>query len=407
MPIARVPMPRMGSSVHSGTVIEWLRKEGDEVRKGEPLLVAQSEKVEFEVEAPYSGRLARVLVAADATVPVGEAVALIETQEAVPPEETPPPETARGLDGGQPAAEGRRGFLSPRVKRLAAEAGVGLEELSRIPGTGSGGRVTEEDLMRYLGARSAGGVSDADLPPDEAERVPLTPMRRKIAQRMAESVRTIPQYTTFDAADVSAIVAWRKGHGEKFLARTGVPLTYTPFVARAVVSALLEPEFKALNSRWTEEAIFLFRSVHLGFAVALEEGLIVPVARGAEKLGFIDLCRSLQLLADRARQGTLRPEEAAGGSFTLTNVGATGSLFATPLINPPEVAILGIGAIQKQLVVLRDDSTAIRDRMGLSLTADHRVVDGWVAARFNRAVCERLEDFDFAELNAVVTGERP
>ncbi|MBI2880363.1 MAG: 2-oxo acid dehydrogenase subunit E2 [Candidatus Tectomicrobia bacterium] len=407
MPIARVPMPQMGSSVHSGTVIEWLRKEGDEVRKGEPLLVAQSEKVEFEVEAPYSGRLARVLAAADATVPVGEAVALIETQEAVPPEGKPPPETAREPDRGQPAAEGRHGFLSPRVKRLAAEAGVGLEELSRIPGTGSGGRVTEEDLRRYLGVRSAGGVSDADFPPDEAERVPLTPMRRKIAQRMAESVRTIPQYTTFDAADVSAIVAWRKGHGEKFLARTGVPLTYTPFVARAVVSALLEPEFKALNSRWTEEAIFLFRSVHLGFAVALEEGLIVPVARGAEKLGFIDLCRSLQLLADRARQGTLRPEEAAGGSFTLTNVGATGSLFATPLINPPEVAILGIGAIQKQLVVLRDDSTAIRDRMGLSLTADHRVVDGWVAARFNRAVCERLEGFDFAELNAVVTGEKP
>lgn len=407
MPIARVPMPQMGSSVHSGTVIEWLRKEGDEVRKGEPLLVAQSEKVEFEVEAPYSGRLARVLAAADATVPVGEAVALIETQEAVPPEGKPPPETAREPDRGQPAAEGRHGFLSPRVKRLAAEAGVGLEELSRIPGTGSGGRVTEEDLRRYLGVRSAGGVSDADFPPDEAERVPLTPMRRKIAQRMAESVRTIPQYTTFDAADVSAIVAWRKGHGEKFLARTGVPLTYTPFVARAVVSALLEPEFKALNSRWTEEAIFLFRSVHLGFAVALEEGLIVPVARGAEKLGFIDLCRSLQLLADRARHGTLRPEEAAGGSFTLTNVGATGSLFATPLINPPEVAILGIGAIQKQLVVLRDDSTAIRDRMGLSLTADHRVVDGWVAARFNRAVCERLEGFDFAELNAVVTGEKP
>ncbi|MFQ5911811.1 MAG: dihydrolipoamide acetyltransferase family protein [Nitrospinota bacterium] len=399
MPIARVLMPRMGTSVHEGTVIEWLKEQGDEVQKGEALLVAQSEKVDFEIEAPYPGRLAEVLVAADATVPVGEALALIETQEAVPAEEEEPAKETTPQAEKKTGADERRVFLSPRVKRLAADAGLGPEDLSKIQGTGSGGRVTEGDLKKYV-EKEPPAVEPSLT---EAERIPLSRMRREIARRLAESVRTIPQYTTFDAADVSATVAWRRENGERFFAKTGVHLTYTPFIARAVISALSELEFKALNSRWSEDAIFHFKSVHLGIAVALEDGLIVTVIREAEKLGFLDLCRTIQLLADRARQGTLKPEEAAGGTFTITNVGAAGSLFATPLINPPEAAILGVGTIQKQVVALDDGSTAIRERMGLSLTSDHRIVDGWVAARFTRAVCERLENFDFTELNPAVS----
>jgi pyruvate/2-oxoglutarate dehydrogenase complex dihydrolipoamide acyltransferase (E2) component len=400
MATARLSMPRMGTSVHEGTVIEWLKREGDEVQKGEPLLVAESEKVEFEVESPYRGRLAKILVSADTTVPVGETLALIETEEVVSAVEEELPTGVIPQTEEREAVE-RRGFLSPRVKRLAAEAGIGLEELSRIPGTGRGGRVTEEDLQRYLQERAKAPILEPS--PEEAERVPLSRMRRRIAERMAESARTIPQVTTFDAADMSTLVAWRKEMGERFFARTGVHLTYTPFIARAVLLALSEPAFRALNSRWADDATFLFKAVHLGIAVALEDGLIVPVIRDAEGLPFVELARAIQLLSDRARQGDLRPEEATGGTFTITNVGPAGSLFATPLINPPEAAILAVGAIQKQVGVLADGSTAVRDRMGLSLTVDHRMVDGWVAARFNRGVCERLEAFDLDELSASLT----
>lgn len=401
MATIRLSMPRMGTSVHEGTVIEWLKKEGDEVQKGESLLLAESEKVEFEVESPYRGRLAKILVAADTAVPVGETLALIETEEAVPAEEERPPVGAapEAAKAERPVEE-RRAFLSPRVRRLAAEAGLGPEELLKISGTGRGGRVTEEDLQRYLQERAKAPALEPS--PVEAERVPLSRMRRRIAERMAESARTIPQVTTFDVADMSAIVAWRKENGERFFARTGVHLTYTPFIARAVLLALSEPAFRVLNSRFAEDALFLFKAVHLGIAVALEEGLIVPVIRDAEKLGFVELARAVQLLSDRARQGDLRPEEAAGGTFTITNVGPAGGLFATPLINPPEAAILAVGAIQRQVVALPDGSTAVRDRVGLSLTVDHRMVDGWVAARFNRAVCGRLEAFDLEALSTLL-----
>ncbi len=400
MATAQILMPRMGTSVHEGTVTQWLKQEGDELQKGEPLLAAESAKVEFEVESPYEGRLAKILVAAEKTVPVGEALALIETEEVISPEEevapvAPPAEKAPQKEAGE-----RRGFLSPRVKRLAAESGVGLEELSKLSGTGRGGRVTEEDLQKYLKGRPTGR---AEPSPEEADRIPLSRMRRRIAERMIESARTTPQFTTLDVADLSTIVAWRRENSENFFARTGVRLTYTPFIARATLMALSKPEFRVLNSRWGEEAIFHFKAVHLGIAVALAEGLIVPVVRDAQGLSFVDLAKAIQTLSDRAHQGNLRPEEAAGGTFTLTNVGATGSLFGTPLINPPEAAILGAGAIQKEVVALPDGSTAVRDRMGLSLTVDHRLVDGWVAGKFNRTVCEQLEGFDLAELCTSLT----
>ncbi len=341
-------------------------------------------------------------MAAEKTVPVGEALALIETEEAISPEEETPvaPPAENAPSAGKKEADERRGFLSPRLKRLAAESGVKLEELSKLSGTGRGGRVTEEDLQKYLKGRPAGRPKPS---PEEADRIPLSRMRRRIAERMVESARTIPQFTTVDVADVSAIVAWRKENGENFFARTGVRLTYTPFIAQATLMALLKPEFRVLNSRWSDEAIFLFKAVHLGIAVALEEGLIVPVVRDAQGLNFVDLAKAIQTLSDRAHQGGLRPEEATGGTFSLTNVGATGSLFGTPLINPPEAAILGAGAIQKEVVAIPDGSTAVRDRMGLSLTVDHRLVDGWMAGKFNRTVCEQLEGFNLAELSASLT----
>ena len=407
MATAQILMPRMGTSVHEGTVTQWLKQEGDELRKGEPLLAAESAKVEFEVESPYGGRLAKILVAVEKTVPVGEALALIETEEAISPEGEVPPVAPPAEKAPQKEADERRGFFSPRLKRLAAESGVKLEELAKLSGTGRGGRITEEDLQKYLKGRPAGKAEpspeEAEPSPEEADRIPLSRMRRQIAERMVESARTIPQFTTLDVADLSAIVTWKRENGENFCARTGARLTYTPFIARATLVALSKPEFRVLNSCWGDEAIFLFKAVHLGIAVALEEGLIVPVVRDAQGLNFVDLARAIQTLSDRAHQGGLRPEEAAGGTFSLTNVGATGSLFGTPLINPPEAAILGAGAIQKEVVALPDGSTAVRDRMGLSLTVDHRLVDGWVAGKFNRAICEQLEGFDLAELSASLT----
>ncbi|MEE8110725.1 MAG: dihydrolipoamide acetyltransferase family protein [bacterium] len=414
---AKISMPRMGTSVHEGTVVQWLKKEGDTLSRGEPLFLAESEKVEFEVESPYNGRLVKIFVLADTTVPVGEALAVIETEEAVSTEEeatvqaeSPPAQAASPVSSGRqvagPRKERTERFLSPRVRRLARDRGIPLEEVTGLAGSGRDGRVTEEDLKSYLANRKAvqaGQDRQAPAleypPPEDADVYPLSRLRATLARRLSASVRDIPQFTTFDEADVTEIVKQRKARGEASFAKKGIHLTHTHVLAWAVLRAFEKIEFRSLNARFGGDVIYIFRDVHLGIAVAVPDGLIVPVVRRAETLSFEDLARQIQDLADRARQGMLSPGEVSGSTFTISNVGSAGSLYATPIVNPPEAAILGVGAIRKRVVPLEDGSIGVRDRLGVSLTVDHRIVDGMLAAQFNRAVCRNLESFDFTILD--------
>ena len=413
----KILMPRMGTSVHEGTVVQWLKEEGDVLKKGDPLLLAESEKVEFEMESPYNGRLVKILTPVQSAIPVGVTMALVETEDEVLVEEEsefgPDPAGAAAPTDGEappPATEQGEGqpFLSPRVRRLARERGVPLEEAAKISGSGRNGRVTEADLEAYVAQRGSGPAAGAAGPaagaveipvPEDADVLPLSPLRRRLSRRLSESVQGVPQFTTFDEADVTDIVERRKAKGELTFARKGIHLTVTHFLAWAAIRALERIEFQPLNARFAGDAIHQFRNIHLGVAVAVPDGLLVPVIRGAEALSFAELARRVTDLADQARQGTLTPENASGSTFTITNAGAAGSLYATPLLNPPEAAILGAGAIRKRVVPLEDGSIGIRDRMGVSLSVDHRVVDGMLAAQFNRVVCQNLEQFDFSVLD--------
>jgi pyruvate/2-oxoglutarate dehydrogenase complex dihydrolipoamide acyltransferase (E2) component len=410
----------MGTSVHEGTIVQWLKEEGEPLKKGDALLLAESEKVEFEVESPYSGRLMKILVPADSSVPVGEALAVVETEDAVSADaqeaqgaaSPPSPASSSSVPDRRavPSEKGGPGtLLSPRVRRMAKDYGVALEEVAGIAGTGQGGRLTKSDFEAYLASRKGngadlrGGVASSGgnrvLPqPENTDVVPLTPLRKRLARRLSASVHEIPQFTTFDEADVTEIVEYRKGKGESTFARKGIHLTYTHFLSWAALRAIEHIEFRSLNALFGGDVIYHFRNVHLGIAVAVPDGLLVPVIRGAEKLSFDELARQIQDLADQARQGTLSPEDVTGSTFTISNAGAAGSIYATPIINPPEAAILGVGTIRKRVVLLEDGSIGVRDRMGISLSVDHRMVDGMLAATFNRVVCKNMDTFDFSVL---------
>lgn len=306
--------------------------------------------------------------------------------------------------------------MSPVVARLVAEHGL---DLAAIPGTGQGGRVTKQDVLRYIEARPAiepapetahavaeatpglgatPGGTEASPPapppiPDDAEIVPLSPMRRAIAEHMARSVRTAPHVTTVMEVDLGRVLAHREASRAAF-ERQGVRLTLTPYFVQAAAVAL--GQVPVLNGSFTEEGIVLNRRIHIGVAVALDEGLLVPVVRDADEKNLLGLARAVNDLAARARSRRLRPDETQGGTFTITNHGVSGSLFATPIINQPQAAILGIGAIVKRPIVISQDgidAIAIRPLAYLSLTFDHRIADGATADGFLAAVKQALEGY--------------
>lgn len=418
-------MPQLGESVTEGTIGRWLKRPGETVSKYEPLLEVITDKVDTEVPAPEAGTLLEILVAEGETVRVGTVIARIGAPEeaatiaqpATPLEQpapvAPQPAAAPQPAVAQPVADGttRSGFISPVVARLAAEHGL---DLTRISGTGQGGRVTKQDVLRYLETRQAeAAVASPTAPvapapsvvetppapapvvatflPEDAELVPLTPMRRSIAEHMERSVRTAPHVTTVMEADLSRVVAHREANKAAF-ERQGARLTFTPYFVQAVVAGL--QRVPVMNGRFTEAGIVLNRRIHIGVAVALDEGLLVPVIRNADEKNLLGLARIVNDLAERARTRRLAPDETQGGTFTITNHGVSGSLFATPIINQPQAAILGVGAIVKRPVVVTQhgvDAIAIKPMCYLSLTFDHRVADGATADAFLAAVKAALE----------------
>jgi pyruvate dehydrogenase E2 component (dihydrolipoamide acetyltransferase) len=430
-----VVMPQMGESLAEGTLVRWLKQPGEQVARDEPLFEISTDKVDTDVPSPVAGVLKDVLVQEGQTVGVGSPVAVVESAEGAPAAESAPAAAPAAATGGaeepaghfrsahapqllsfrrgpRPQAEPRSSrqpagappqsrSYSPAVLGAARQAGLSPDVLTRLPGSGRGGRLTKRDVEAFLRERGAAPTAAsgaaADVPaeylyrpgPDD-QRVPMSPVRRAIARHMTWSVQISPHATAFAEADVSQAAALLERSREQFQAETGAPLTYTVLAARAVVQALAA--FPVLNASVVGEEIVLKPHVHLGIAVALPDGdeLIVPVIRGAEDLSLAGLARAVHDLAVRARTRRLRPEDVQGGTFTLTNPGIFGGTGGTPILNQPQVAILGLGAVVKRPVVV-NDAIAIRSMMNLSLTFDHRAADGMVAFRFLERVREALE----------------
>lgn len=377
-------MPQLGESIAEGTIVAWLIPPGGRVEKDQSLLEVETDKVALEIPSPSTGFLTEVLVPQGQTVPVGTLLARLNT-------ESPEAEIVSRVGGvvvrqmdRSPADEDH---YSPAVKQLAKEHGI---DLSQITGSGGGGRITKKDVLDYV-AQQENGRKTAARPVEKGQPVsvpqgdqvlPLTAMRKMIAERMVKSRQTSAHVVTVFEADFSAVAKVREG-------RT---LTYLPFVIHAVARAIRE--FPVLNSSWGEAGIIQKRDIHVGIAVALEEGLLVPVVKHADRKRLTQLGQEVADLAERARTKKLNPEEVQGGTFTITNHGGFGSLFSTPIIHQPQIAILGVGAVQKRAVVI-DDAIAIRPMAYLSLSFDHRVIDGATADRFMKKVKAYLEQRDW------------
>jgi pyruvate/2-oxoglutarate dehydrogenase complex dihydrolipoamide acyltransferase (E2) component len=407
-----VLMPQLGESVAEGTVIEWLKKEGDRVQKDEAILAISTEKVDAEIPAPAAGVLSQILVKAGEVAPVGATLAIILEGFAsgtgidlggAAPIPVPPPTAGREAEGVRREAkreERAERFYSPAVRKLAEELGVNLDE---VPGTGESGRVTRRDVEAVAQAKAARpapkdagrmAVPESRVEPSGDELIPLTRMRRSIAERMVRSVQSAPHVTSVAEADVTAIARFREEKKAGFRQAKGVGLTFLPFIVKAVAHIL--PEFPTLNAQWTEEGIRVRKAIHLGIAIALADGLVVPVLRNPGSRPLSDIAVAIGEMIRRAHDGRLLPEELTGSTFTVNNFGADGNLIGTPILNQPEVGILGVGTIEKRpVVVTRDgeDAIAIRWMGYLCLSYDHRVVDGAAAGRFLQALRRSLETF--------------
>ncbi len=413
-----VIMPQMGESVAEGTVTKWLKKVGERVERDEPLFEISTDKVDAEIPSPAAGVLAQILVKENETVPVNAVVGVIDGEGAVAPArdvrktEAPGPAPTAAADSApavshaaQPSSAARAGEKvrsSPLVRRIAREQQV---DLSQVRGTGLGGRVSKKDILAHLAQQpdtQAAAPTPASAPAaapaaprmvfsGPSEVVPMTPMRKQIAEHMVASKRTSAHVTTVFEVEMTLIFNLRESQAAEFERQNGLKLTYTPFFVRAAVEAI--KDFPILNSSLEGTNIIYKRDVNIGVAVALETGLIVPVIKRADEKNFLGIARALQDLAERARTKRLSVEDVQGGTFTITNPGVFGSLFGTPIINQPQVAILGVGTIEKRTVV-RQDAIAIRPMVYLMLSFDHRIIDGAIADQFMGRIKSLLENWD-------------
>ena len=414
----QVIMPQMGESIVEGTITKWLKKAGDAVEKDEPLFEISTDKVDAEIPSPEAGVLIEIRIGEGATVEVNTVVALIgevgsaiaaPAAESLPQRSTPkaaaPQELVQEAAAPQVAQAQGRIRSSPLARRIAKEHGI---DLSRVAGTGTGGRIGKEDVLRALTQTpiqraaapqvpQAPSINLTDLP---TELVPLTRMRAIIADRMVESVRTSPHVYSVYKVDMTRIARLREQHRAAFDERHSIKLTYMPFIAAAAVAALGRFPIVNASLEGTKDslAIRYHRNIHLGIAVALEWGLIVPVVRQAEQQSFAALAHAIADLAQRARTKKLSPDEVGGSTFTLTNAGAFGGEFGMPIINQPESAILAIGGLRKEPAVVTDaegnDSIAIRSMQYFCLGFDHRLIDGADAGKFMSEFKNVLEHWD-------------
>jgi 2-oxoglutarate dehydrogenase E2 component (dihydrolipoamide succinyltransferase) len=458
-----VVMPQMGESIAEGTITKWLKKIGERVERDEPLFEISTDKVDAEIPSPAAGTLTEVRFKEGDTVEVNTVVAVLDgdgtgtvtaeapaakvveekpAQPAAPPPPPPPPPKAAApppppsppppvqarpapppppppvekRDGSAASVEDlRRTKSSPLVRKIAQEHGV---DISKLEGTGLSGRVTKNDILSFIesgaapapASTAAAPVTPAPAPayepvapppprPQVGDRVePMSVMRKKIAEHMVLSRRTSAHVTTVYEIDMTRVARLRDEHRDEFYQRTGTKLTFMPFIFEAVNKGLRK--FPIFNAQVSGEQIIYKQDINLGMAVALDWGLIVPVIKRADDLSISGLARTANDLADRARTKQLKPDEVTGGTFTITNPGVFGGLFGTPIINQPQLAILGVGKIEKRAKVMTtvdgDDFIGIRWMAYFALSFDHRVIDGADAERFLAFVKEQLEAGDFS-----------
>ena len=426
-----IELPQVGESVTEGTIVQWLKGVGDRVDRYDPLVEVLTDKVSMEVPSPVAGVITELLAEEGQTLPMGAPIASIQTEDAV---ESPAPDnTTLAAPVEEPLSIDRTGVLlkdvapvgptgtgnviipdaqvkagseqsgrdrqrrrySPAVQRLADEHGI---DLSQVQGTGISGRITRKDVLAYTEAQAQSTVLEA--PAASAltvstvsasageERLPLSPVRRLIAANMKRSASEIPAAWSITEADVSGLVRRREALRDDFQRREGVNLTYLHFVIKAVAESLRENPL--LNSSWADDAIILKKRINIGIAVAAPDGLVVPVLRDADTLSVAGIAVRASDLTARARQGRLAVEDVQGGTFTLNNTGALGSIASQPIINHPQAAILTTEAVVKRPVVI-GDAIGIRSLMNICLTFDHRIMDGAEASAFSNAVKRRLE----------------
>ncbi|WP_018473222.1 dihydrolipoamide acetyltransferase family protein [Echinicola pacifica] len=426
MAIIEMVMPKMGESIIEGTILTWLKKEGDQIDQDESVLEVATDKVDTEVPSSHAGLLKEILVKEGDVVAVGTPIALIETQDEEektshsPTSQEPkktnedpsiqeneellsvaPAQTASLLSNSGSAIKDDR-FYSPLVQSIAKEEGISKDELARIAGTGKEGRVTKNDMLAYLKAKSA--PSENHIPSQKVsasvsagdEIIEMDRMRKMIAGRMLESKRISPHVTSFVEADVTNIVLWRNKVKEDYKKKNGEPITFTPFFIEAVAKAI--QDFPMINISVDGDTIIKKKNINIGVAVALPSGnLIVPVIKKANELNLTGISKKVNDLASRARANQLSADELSGGTYTISNVGSFGNVMGTPIIMQPQVAILAVGSITKKPAVVETptgDVIAIRHKMFLSHSYDHRVVDGSLGGMFVKRVAEYLEAFD-------------
>jgi 2-oxoglutarate dehydrogenase E2 component (dihydrolipoamide succinyltransferase) len=438
-------LPKMGESVAEATVISWVKNPGDYIDADDAVVEIATDKVDSEVPSPVSGTLVEQLYQKDQVIQVGSPIAIIETDEAEnevaatpaepvakqQPEPVSFPETPQTIPGleqieqrafqqVQSSANPSVRFYSPLVRNIANQEGIGVAELDAIPGTGADGRLTKDDLLAYLNNRQApvqqatasqstptiSASHQAPQPPvytapavsfsGNDEIIEMDRMRRLIAEHMVMSRQTSAHVTSFVEVDVTNLVYWREKNKQRFESRENEKITYTPIFIEAVVKAIIDMPMINVSVKGTQ--IIKKKNINIGLATALPNGnLIVPVIKNADTLNMVGLVKTVNDLANRARQNKLRPDETQDGTFTITNIAAFGNIMGTPIINQPQVAILAIGAIKKKPAVLETptgDVIAIRHMMFLSLSYDHRVVDGSLGGMFLKRVADNLEAWD-------------
>lgn len=443
MALVDLVMPKMGESIMEATILKWHKKPGESVKRDETVLEIATDKVDSEVPSTTEGIMEETLFNENDVVPVGAVIARIRSGADEPATANNPvssPATVITENRPQPSAtatvhqsvthqyksasngSGNR-FYSPLVLNIAANEGVSMSELERIPGTGNEGRVTKKDILQYVESKRSGKGSGSTINvPARAENisssqvstsdnsqlqtiysgnveiVEMDRMRKLIADHMVRSKQTSPHVTSFTEADVTNLVLWRERMKKEFENREGEKLTFTPLFIEAIVRCI--KKYPWLNSSIDGNKLIVKKDINIGMAAALPSGnLIVPVIKNADQLNLVGLTKQVNSLANASRNSRLKPEDTQGGTFTFTNVGTFGSLMGTPIINQPQVAILAAGAIKKRPVVIetaQGDSIAIRHMMYLSLSYDHRIIDGALGATFLNAVAKELENFNAA-----------
>jgi 2-oxoglutarate dehydrogenase E2 component (dihydrolipoamide succinyltransferase) len=437
-----VVMPQMGESIAEGTVVKWHKKVGETVKKDETLLEISTDKVDSEIPSPATGTLAEIVVAENQTVAVRTVIAYLETDgkgaalpvaaasPMAPASEAPAPvRESAPLKAGLPAAEGR--FYTPLVLNIARTEGISMAELEQIPGTGENGRLTKKDLLNYVAAKKRGAAKQeqkgpepvatahpdeegappsppsapggivakpadspalrSKYPPPDYDILQMSSVLQRMAHHMVNSVQTSPHVAAVHEVDMTDIVQHRAANETDFEGKEGFKLTYTPYIVDAVIRAI--KKYPLINCSVEGDKIIKKNFINLGIAVASENGLIVPVIKHAEEKNFLGYARAINDLAVRTRSKKLTPDDVQGGTFTISNYGVFGTMFGTPIINQPQVAILGTGAIKKRVAVI-NDAIAIRSIAYFTLSFDHRVVDGALGGMFLEEVVQNLQHFD-------------